>query len=141
MVDHFQPGPPPIQTHVRCTNCGYDLTGAAIGTPCPECGAIIGHGTLAASYQAMSGRAVASLVLGIMSVVGCFVYGLPGVLFGILAIAFASGVKQQVINLEVAPASAGIAKAGMICGIVGVSLGGALVLLVIIVMFGALMIP
>jgi hypothetical protein len=74
--------------------------------------------------QGSSGFAVASLVLGILSIPGCALYGVPSLILGGLAIIFAMKATKQV-RAGLVPASArGMAVGGQVCGIIGVSLGG-----------------
>ncbi len=87
-----------------------------------------------AGQQQSSGAAVASLVLGIISIPTCFCYGLPAVICGPLAIFF-SGKAVENIATGVAPASsAGLAKAGKICGIIGTILGVVYIIYVVIML-------
>lgn len=138
MSDEFTQGsmpPPVVATHIACPNCGYNLTGVAIGSACPECGLVIGRGMFAADNLPTSGKAIASLVLGIVSIVMCSAYGVLSVPCGIIAIVMANGVKQQIVRQEVAPSSAGLAKAGWVCGVIGLVLGG-LMMLFLLLMLG-----
>ena len=64
-----------------------------------------------------NGKAVASLVLGIISIVcvtGFFYTSLIGVVTGILAIVFGNKARRE--------AKSGIATAGFVCGIGGLSM-------------------
>lgn len=127
MGDNAPPRTPQtvVQTHVRCPNCTYDLTGFTVGSACPECGLVIGRGIFDAAAQLpTSGKAVASLILGILAIVGCSTYGVVSIPCGIIAIVLARQVKQQIIAQEVSPSSESLAKAGSICGIVGMCVGG-----------------
>jgi len=108
---------------IACPNCRYNLTGATIGMACPECGVVVGSGLLGASAMPTSGKAVASLVLGIVGLVGCCAWGLSGVICGGLAIILTRGVKGQVLRGEVNPSSQGMATAGFVCGLIGFILG------------------
>ncbi|MEO1237813.1 MAG: DUF4190 domain-containing protein, partial [Planctomycetota bacterium] len=65
----------------------------------------------------------ASMVLGIVSIVGCMTYGLVSVICGPLAIYFARVASGQVKRGEVSPASEGMATAGLVTGIIGTVLG------------------
>ncbi|MCE5277947.1 MAG: GYF domain-containing protein [Planctomycetaceae bacterium] len=69
-----------------------------------------------------SGYAVASLVLGILAIPTCLCYGLPGVICGILAVVFSSMAQRQIEAGGVSASSAGLAKAGKICGWIGLGL-------------------
>ena len=123
----LQPPPPPAMQGppsgtMRCQNCQQDLSGATLGGHCPQCGAPI----VAAGYQTgqSSGKAVASLVLGIISIPTCLCCGLLGVILGPLAIMFAKQAQRDIANGTVSPGSGGMASAGFICGIIGTALGG-----------------
>ncbi|MCA9303569.1 MAG: DUF4190 domain-containing protein [Phycisphaerales bacterium] len=82
--------------------------------------------------QQTSGKAIASMVLGICSIITCWAYGIPGIICGILAIVFAKHAFQR-INDGLAPeTSAGMAKAGKICGWVGLCLSIAYLLFIVV---------
>jgi hypothetical protein len=84
-----------------------------------------------------SGKAIASLVLGIVSIPACIFYGLPAIICGILAVVFYKSAMEQINTGQSNPGSAGLAKAGMICGFVGLGLGAiyfVIALIAIIVM-------
>lgn len=71
-------------------------------------------------------NATAVLVLGILSIVTCFCYGLPGLICGIIALVLA-GKSMRMYEEE--PEAYTISsynnlKAGKICAIVGVSMAG-----------------
>ena len=70
-----------------------------------------------------SGYAVASLVLGIASMPTCFCLGLPAIVCGILAIVFHKNAMRDIEAGVVSASSAGMAKAGRICGMIGIFLG------------------
>jgi uncharacterized protein DUF4190 len=112
---------PVVPTSVFCVQCGYNLTGVAIGSTCPECGRTVApsfHGQMLPT----SGKAVASMVLGICSIVGCVMYGIPSLICGPLAIIFAIMAKKQVARGEAGSSSTGMATAGLICGIIGLTM-------------------
>lgn len=126
-ADPSQPPPPPPvygppSGGLRCQNCHADLAGATLGGHCPQCGAPI----VATGYQSgqSSGKAVASLVLGIISIPMCLCCGLIGVILGPLAIFFGHQAKQDIAAGTASPGSAGMANAGVICGIIGTVLAG-----------------
>ena len=118
------PATPTGPSRVRCLNCGYDLTGATIGGTCPECGMTIGGGTLAnAQGKPTSGNAIASLVLGICSLVlGCGSWGVVSLVCGPLAIWFARRARADLEAGGVAESSAGLANAGRVMGWISVVL-------------------
>ncbi len=117
------PSQSPIsQTHVRCTRCGYDLTATAIGGRCPECG-LPATQSLQSIVLPTSGKAVASLVLGIISIPGSGCWGIVGFVCGVLAIVLWKEARADIAAGTRVGSSAGLAKAGLICGLVSVSLG------------------
>ena len=70
----------------------------------------------------LPGMAIASLILGIVSLPSCMCYGCPSLICGILACIFGTMMLNQVKE-GTAPASArGISIAGIICGAVGIVL-------------------
>lgn len=81
----------------------------------------------------------AVLVLGIVSIVTCFCYGLPGIVTGIIALVLAS--KGKKLYNENPPAYNLVSyknlKAGSVCAIVGLSLS-ALYLVVVVIYIIAL---
>lgn len=113
------------ETHVRCLRCGYNLTGVTIGSPCPECGERVAP----IDVRPASGYAVASMVLGIISIPGCFACGVPSLICGTLAIIFWFVARREIATGQCSSGSAGMALAGLITGIIGVSLFLLLVML------------
>ncbi|MBL7810864.1 MAG: hypothetical protein JNL57_01455 [Bacteroidetes bacterium] len=78
-------------------------------------------------------NATAVLVLGILSIVGCFCYGIIGVILGIIAMVLASK-DMQAYKLNPGIYSAGSynnMKAGRICAIIGVCLGALYIIVLI----------
>jgi hypothetical protein len=71
---------------------------------------------------ATSGYAVASLVLGIASLVTCICYAVPPLICGPLALVFSSIAMKDIRTGSANPSSAGLAKAGKICGLIGLLL-------------------
>lgn len=85
-------------------------------------------------------NATAVLVLGILSIIGCFCYVLPGLIMGIIALALASK-DLKLYNADPAaytPGSLSNLKAGKVCAIIGVILSslGVIYLIVVIAMVG-----
>jgi len=117
------------------------LQAPPMGAPPPLTGQMDYQQVTAGYYQpaplATSGYAVASLVLGITSLVTCTCYALPPLICGPLAIIF-SNVAMRDIRTGVAnPSSAGLAKAGKICGLIGLLLAiGAWILGVALIVAG-----
>jgi ABC-type arginine/histidine transport system permease subunit len=62
---------------------------------------------------------VASLVLGIASIVICWCYVVPPLICAILALVFHSSAMRDIHAGAANPDSAGMARAGRICGIIG----------------------
>jgi len=128
---YCDPGPaPPTEPVARCAVCGYDLRGLSVDKRCPECGTPIWN-----SYgpQRTSGLAIASMVLGIVSIPICAFYGLPSLVCGILAVVFANRAEAQILAQQASPSSLGMIKAGRICGWVGIALS--VVFWLVIVLF------
>jgi len=117
-------------TGISCSKCGYNLTGATIGGKCPECGSLVSP-----NYGAMpsSGWAVASMVLGIVSIPTCICFGLPPLICGPLAIVFYVVAKKQIDSGAYSTQSNGMAIAGLVCGIIGTILGAGVLLSAIVV--------
>jgi hypothetical protein len=77
-----------------------------------------------------SGLAIASLILGILSLVFCWAPYFIGVIMGVLAIVF-GGVAMGQTGRDPALGGRGMAIAGLICGIIGVVIFVILVIVVI----------
>lgn len=75
-------------------------------------------------YQAPVPYSTGVLVLGILSIVGCFCYLIPGLIMGIIAIVLAkTGTHMYNANPNLySTASFNNLKAGKVCGIIGVIL-------------------
>ena len=85
--------------------------------------------------QQSSGKAIASMVLGIVSIVTCMGYGIIGMPCAILALYFAKKARLA-IQAGTAPVSSqGMASAGRVCGWVGVGLNGIMLLLLVFYIF------
>jgi hypothetical protein len=84
-------------------------------------------------------NATAVLVLGILSIAGCILYGVPGLICGIIALALH---KKDKTIYETNPALYEMAfknsKAGFICAIIGVSLSALFFLILIVYVLFAL---
>lgn len=78
--------------------------------------------------------AVAVLVLGIVSIVTCFCYGLPGLICGIVALILSGKARAAYLQApeRYTRASYNNMKAGKICAIVGVCLSSLMIIYVII---------
>ncbi len=81
-------------------------------------------------------NATASLVLGIISIVGAFCYGLPGLICGIIGLIL--GNKDRALYRATpelyAQASYNQSNAGRICSLIGVILAGVIILFYIILL-------
>jgi len=79
-------------------------------------------------------NSVGALVLGILSIVFCWCYGLLAVILGIIAIVLASqGEKAYIANPQAYTVSSyNNLKAGRVCAIIGLSLGGIVIIIFVI---------
>jgi len=85
------------------------------------------------SGDAQLPNANATLVLGILSIVGCFLYMLPGLICGIIALSL--HMKDKALyNSEPRRYANSFknAKAGFVCAIIGTSLSGLFFLVLIL---------
>lgn len=75
-------------------------------------------------------NATASLVLGIISIVGSFCLGLPGLICGIIGLILSGKDKKLYYAMPdiYSQSSYGQSNAGRICSIIGVVLGGLITL-------------
>lgn len=104
----------------RCTFCGYILTGLQVNEKCPECGKPIWDSNI---QPPTSGLSIASMVLGIVSLVSCLMYGIPALILGPLAIIFGEIANRQFKRGERAGNTKGFALTGRICGWAGLAAG------------------
>lgn len=82
-------------------------------------------------------NSVGVLVLGICSIVGCFFWGIPGLICGIISLALFKNVKRIYLsNPSYYQGSYKNAQAGMICGIIGLSLSGIYFLILLMALLG-----
>jgi hypothetical protein len=80
-------------------------------------------------------NATGSLVLGIISIATCWLYGVPGLICGIIAIALHQKDKRVYLsNPTKYEQSFKTSKAGFICGIIGLSLSALMLIYVVIVL-------
>ncbi len=133
MQEHHTPNTAPTATPtakegVYCLSCGYNLVGVTIGERCPECGSVIMQ---FATRNQTSGKAVASMILGIISIVTCMGYGIIGMPCAILAIVFAKKARLAIQNGTAPVTSQGMATAGRVCGWIGVVLNGLMLLVLL----------
>jgi hypothetical protein len=128
----YAPGAPK-PSGLMCIRCGYNLTGTTIGGNCPECDTPIETSISNVQAGQASGKAIAALVLGIVSLPSCMFYGVPALILGGLSLVFGTMALNDV-KRGLAPASAKQqAVAGMICG--GIAIG---LTIVCIAVLGAL---
>ena len=84
----------------------------------------------------------AVLVLGIISIVGCFLYGIPGLICGIISLSLHRKDKSVYLsNPEKYDASFRTSKAGFICGIIGVVLSALYIIVLLFVVAGLMSAP
>ena len=105
----------------RCTFCGYELVGLQVTQSCPECGKPIWDSNV---QPPTSGLSIASMVLGIVSLMSCIFYGIPALILGPLAIIFGEiSIRQYKIGTR-AGNTKGFSLTGRICGWAGLAVGG-----------------
>jgi len=79
-------------------------------------------------------NATAVLVLGILSIVTCWLYGIPGIIMGIIAIVLHKKNKTLYLsNKTKYEQSFKNSKAGFICGIIGLCLSVLMIIYFIVV--------
>lgn len=111
---------------MQCLNCGAGLAGATLGGHCPHCGAPI-VSTNYSSTQS-SGMAAASMILGIVGVVTapggfcCICATGIGAICGLLGVIFYFPAISAINSGRAPERSRNMAKAGLICGIIALSL-------------------
>jgi len=110
---------------VFCRRCGYNLSGTAVGAACPECGEPVSSsfGQGPGSVRPSSGKAITSMILGIVGIVGCVLYGIPSLICGIIAIFFWYFAKRDIATGAYSENSQGFATAGLVCGIIATVIG------------------
>lgn len=118
-MQEYPTSQPAARSGIRCQSCGYDLIGIVIGERCPECGTQVMQ---FASNTQSSGKAVTSMVLGIISIIACFGYGILGIPCGIVAIVFAKKARLAIQSGTAPATSQGMATAGRVCGWIGLIL-------------------
>ena len=77
-------------------------------------------------------NATGTLVLGILSIVGCSCYGLVGLICGIIALIISKEANSLLKANPDGYSNAGNHKAGRICAIIGTSLSAIYILIVIV---------
>jgi len=125
-MEPTDPSAPPAsdaRPHFTCAACGASLRGRTIEELCPECGTPVLHSVGNATSRPTSGFAVASLVLGIVAVVGCIGYGFFSIICGPLAIVFGLKADKALKRGDAGGSTKGMATAGLVMGIIGTLLG------------------
>jgi hypothetical protein len=86
-------------------------------------------------------NAVATLILGILSIVGGCCYGIPGIIMAIIALVISANSNKLLKANPEGYSDAGNHKAGRICAFIGLGLGALwfLFLIVYVVILGAAM--
>lgn len=120
---------------IFCYRCGYNLSGVAVGGQCPECGTPVAssYGT---SVGPSSGKAIASMVLGIVSIPACVSWGIGSLVCGTLAVIFWHLAKQDLKRGGYSANSNGMAIAGLVCGLAGLVIGLAMLAYLALMLFG-----
>jgi len=101
---------------LTCFRCGYNLTGVTIGGSCPECGTPVDESIAGTNQGVSSSKAIASMVLGICALPGCFVYGIPALVLGVLAVGLGYSALKEVRDGKVSTTARAQAMTGIICG-------------------------
>lgn len=112
---------PNASNDIKCMSCGYNIVGLRLGDYCPECGTQVMQ--FASQTHLSSGKAIASMVLGIVSIIGCFAYGIISLPCGIIAVVYAKKARLAIQNGTAPVNSQGMATAGRVCGWIGIVLG------------------
>ncbi len=127
LIERLDPDQPPQPQGLAvayrdplCTFCGYSLLGLRVEEHCPECGKPIWDSNI---QPPTSGLSIASMVLGIVSLVSCLMYGIPALILGPLAIIFGEIANRQFKRGERAGNTKGFALTGRICGWAGLAAG------------------
>ncbi len=121
-----------VQESPRCTFCGYELSGLQVTQCCPECGKPIWDSNI---NPPTSGLSIASMVLGIVSLMSCIFYGIPALVLGPLAIVFGEIANRQHKKGTRGGNTKGFALTGRICGWIGFAAGGTVVGLLVWAIF------
>lgn len=89
-----------------------------------------------------NGKAIAAMVLGIVSIPTCFCYGIVSIICGGLGLIFAIMAKKEIEAGGFTSGSRGMNTAGLVCSIIGLLLGlGYIIILIIAIAAGAAMEP
>jgi len=111
---------PDAGENINCVSCGYNIVGLRLGDRCPECGTQVMQ--FASQSTQSSGKAITSMVLGIVSIISCMAYGIIGLPCGIIAVVFAKKARIAIQDGTAPVSSQGMATAGKVCGWIGIIL-------------------
>ena len=115
-----------------CIVCGYEIVGFKVGDSCPECGSVVLQFSPGGALR--SRKAKASLVLGVVSILSLPLYGIVGIVCGVLAMYFAKKARGSVQSGLAPVSSLGMATSGKICGCVGVVINSVLILFLLVIL-------
>ena len=113
-----------LGTQLQCSTCNSTFTAEVPVAAGPTEGPpAVPDGPASMAYaRPGSGKAIAALVLGIVSIPTCFSYGIISMICGILGVVFGTSAKRAIQRGEMPQSAEGMAKAGRICGWVGIGL-------------------
>ena len=117
---------PDAGANINCLSCGYNIVGLRLGDRCPECGTQVMQ--FASQSAQSSGKAITSMVLGIVSIISCMAYGIIGLPCGIVAVVFAKRARLAIQDGTAPVSSQGMATAGKVCGWIGIILSSIMLL-------------
>ena len=107
-----------------------ELHGLSIGQPCTNCQVPVGS---ASNSLKTSGMAITSMILGICSIPVCMCYGIPSIILGVIGLVFASLAGKDIRSGGFSDSSKGMTTAGKICSWVGIGLGVAYILFIVVI--------
>jgi len=124
---------PDAGENINCLSCGYNIVGLRLGDRCPECGTQVMQ--FASQSAQSSGKAITSMVLGIVSIISCMAYGIIGLPCGIVAVVFAKKARLAIQDGTAPVSSQGMATAGKVCGWIGIILSSIMLLYFLFIIF------
>lgn len=101
----------------NCVQCGYDLSGSALGGVCPECGTSVAN-TIRVSGGTSAGSTSTATTCMVMGILGLAVCGICGP----IAIWMYYQAVDDVKRNKAPTSSLGMAKAGLIMGWIATAL-------------------
>ena len=121
------PAPSISPTGIACIRCGYDVSGTALGSTCPECGTPVLDSVPKPSPRVVGPDGVERGVLPTSSVAGWALgVGIASILccgpLGIVAILLGAQARRDIANGSVDPSRRGVATAGIVLGILGLAI-------------------